>query len=100
MANIVLSAALGLNEGIAVDTHVHRISNRLHWVKTKTPIETEKELVKVIPRFLWKEINVVLVGFGQQRCSAVKPKCGDCMVMEWCPFGKKAFKGHKPNAGG
>ena len=64
-ANLVLNRAFGI-PAIAVDTHVHRISNLLGWVKTKTPSETEKELIKIIPKKYWSDMNKLFVSIGQQ----------------------------------
>jgi endonuclease-3 len=82
-ANLVLG--LGFNiPAICVDTHVHRISNRLGWVKTKTPEETEFALAKIIPRKYWIELNTILVAFGQNLCKPVLPLCSDCFVRHTC----------------
>ena len=82
-ANLVLG--LGFNiPAICVDTHVHRISNRLGWVKTKTPEETEKALEKVIPRSHWIDLNTILVTFGQNLCLPVSPFCSRCPVFKSC----------------
>lgn len=70
-----------------MDTHVHRISNRLGWVKTKTPEETRKGLESWLPRELWSEVNQLLVGFGQQVCLPQRPQCATCLNHELCPFG-------------
>lgn len=64
-ANLVLNRAFGI-PAIAVDTHVHRISNLLGWVKTKTPEQTEKELIKILPKKYWKDINRLFVSIGRQ----------------------------------
>lgn len=71
--------------GIGVDTHVHRIANRLGWAKSSTPEETEKQLQQVFPPKAWKDINICLVGFGQLRCNAKKPMCKGCPVENDCP---------------
>jgi len=82
-ANLVLS--LGFNiPAICVDTHVHRISNRLGWVKTKTPEETEKELKKILPRNEWIGINTTLVTFGQNLCLPILPFCSRCLAVNFC----------------
>ncbi|MEM0350302.1 MAG: endonuclease III [Archaeoglobaceae archaeon] len=81
-ANILLSY-LG-KPAIAVDTHVHRISNRLGLVKTKRPEETEEELKKLFPKELWSKINYVFVGFGQTVCLPRKPICDECPVSDVC----------------
>ncbi len=83
-ANIVLSLCFG-KDFIAVDTHVHRISNRLGWVNTKTPEETEKELMKILDKKYWKEINSLLVEFGKKICRPVGPKCKECPLNNLCP---------------
>ena len=86
-ANLVLT--MGYNrDGICVDTHVHRISNRLGWVKTKTPDQTEKGLEKVIPKSQWRTVNSLLVSFGQEICRPVYPKCPACPVNRHCPSAK------------
>lgn len=83
-ANLVLT--LGFNKlGICVDTHVHRISNRLGFVKTKTPFETEMILRKNLPKKYWKEYNDLLVSFGQNICKPVSPFCSRCHVSPHCP---------------
>lgn len=76
-----------------VDTHVHRICNRLGWVKSKTPEDTRKGLEKWLPRELWSEVNHLLVGFGQQICAPVRPQCATCLNYEICPFGISNLKG-------
>lgn len=89
MAHICMKTAWGEVTGIGVDTHVHRISNRLGWVDTKTPEETRKALENWLPRELWSEVNHLLVGFGQQICKPVKPQCPTCLNYMLCPFGAK-----------
>jgi endonuclease-3 len=82
-ANLVLG--LGFNiSAICVDIHVHRISNRLGWVKTKTPEETEKALERIVPKKLWIELNTILVAFGQNLCLPVSPWCSKCSVNKFC----------------
>ncbi len=83
-ANCVLVYAFKI-PAIPVDTHVHRISNRLGWVKTEKPDETEKELKKIIPRAQWIRVNRLLVRFGQQICLPNNPKHGNCPINEICP---------------
>ena len=65
-----------------MDTHVHRISNRLGWVKTTSPKKTEAKLQQIFPIRFWKDMNVALVGFGQVCCEAKKPLCKECPVHE------------------
>jgi len=86
MAHLYLQEACNKTEGIGVDVHVHRISNRLGWVKTTTPEATRKELEKWLPRDRWRPINKLLVGFGQTVCLPVGPKCLDCRINHLCPF--------------
>lgn len=88
MGHLCMKTAWGVVTGIGVDTHVHRISNRLHWVKTKAPEATRKALEGWLPEELWSEVNHLLVGFGQQICQPVRPKCGSCLNNIICPFGK------------
>ncbi|MEK6809852.1 MAG: endonuclease III [Nanoarchaeota archaeon] len=78
---------------IAVDVHVHRISNRLGWVKTKTPEDTEEALKKIIPTDLWIEVNRLFVGHGQTICVPINPKCSICPVRKYCEFGINNKKG-------
>jgi endonuclease-3 len=82
--------SFGKTTGVAVDTHVHRISNRLGFVKyTKDPIKTMDGLMKKFDKKYWEEININLVGFGQLMCGKVKPKCGQCPVRSDCALGSK-----------
>lgn len=87
MAHLAMNIAWNQVSGIGVDTHVHRISNRLGWTKkeTKTPEETRRALEEWLPRDLWSEINWLLVGFGQQVCLAVGPLCSMCLNQYTCP---------------
>jgi endonuclease III len=83
-ANLVLGLGFGI-PAICVDTHVHRISNRLGLVAAPTPEKTERALAKVLPRELWIDINDLLVTFGQNRCHPVSPRCSDCPLADLCP---------------
>jgi len=87
VANIVLSEAFGVDT-IAVDTHVHRIANRLGIVNTKNPEETEKELEKIVPKKYWRRINKAFVGYGQTVCKPIKPKCNECKLRDVCNYVK------------
>ena len=82
-ANIVLAFAYGKNV-IPVDVHVHRIPNRLGWIKTKTPEQTEKELEKVLPKKHWREFNAIFVQFGQTICQPISPWCSKCPINKYC----------------
>jgi endonuclease-3 len=82
-ANLVMTLGHGL-PGICVDTHVHRITNRWGYVKTKTPEETEFALRKKLPREYWIPINDYLVAYGQNICRPVSPKCSECRLYGLC----------------
>jgi endonuclease III len=84
-ANLVLILAFKSRRNICVDTHVHRISNRLGWVKTRTPEETEEALYRATAPRWWASINLYLVTWGQNVCRPVYPRCGKCVIAEWCP---------------
>jgi endonuclease-3 len=82
-ANLVVT--LGFNKpGICVDTHVHRISNRLGYVRTRNPEETEMALRATLPRRFWIGYNDLLVAFGQNVCAPISPKCSACPVSDLC----------------
>ena len=83
-ANLTLNLGFGI-DAICVDTHVHRISNRLGWVRAKSPDETEAALSAVLPLKYWIEINSLLVSFGKSVCTPVSPFCSQCMLGEECP---------------
>ena len=85
MAHLALQNAWDLNIGIGVDVHVHRICNRLGWVKSKTPEETRLALQDWLPKEYWRDINPLLVGFGQTMCLPVRPRCSDCLLKNDCP---------------
>ena len=81
-----LTMILGHNKpGICVDIHVHRISNRWGYVKTKSPDETEMVLRAILPKRFWKGYNDLLVSFGQNLCKPVSPFCGSCPLEDQCP---------------
>lgn len=86
-ANLTVAVGFDL-PAICVDVHVHRISNRLGLVKTKTPLETETSLRRLLPVKYWKTWNSHLVSFGQTRCGPLRPKCGDCPVCGFCREGQ------------
>ena len=80
-----LVVSLGFDTpAICVDTHVHRIANRLGWIRTRTPHETETALMKLVPRKHWIEVNEIMVGFGQRVCTPLSPHCSTCPVSRWC----------------
>jgi endonuclease-3 len=84
-ANLVLILSHASRDNICVDTHVHRISNRLGWVKTRTPDQTEQALYKVVPRKWWPDVNLYLVTWGQNVCKPVYPRCRACVASTMCP---------------
>ena len=92
MAYLVMNIAWKKQTGIGVDTHVHRIVARLGWTDPevcKTPEKTRKSLEDWLPQDKWTEINWLLVGFGQQICLPLHPKCGECLNRNLCPTGQK-----------
>ena len=104
-ANLVLILAHASPDNICVDTHVHRIANRLGWVTTRTPEETEHALYKVTARRWWPVINLYLVTWGQNICRPVYPLCPQCVLVDICPkigvtkVGKSAVGGGRREAG-
>lgn len=82
-ANLVLNLAFGI-EAICVDTHVHRIPNRLGWITTRTPEESEVALEALWPRKHWIEANGLLVSFGQEVCTPTSPRCSICPFRSHC----------------
>lgn len=92
-ATCVLSYAYDL-DFICVDTHVHRVSNRIGLVRTSSPDRTEEELMKVVPRDLWKSVNELMVRFGQEVCTPLRPKHDICPIREFCDL-YLAEQGHK-----
>ncbi|MGB8343049.1 MAG: endonuclease III, partial [Chthoniobacterales bacterium] len=91
-ANVVLGNAFGINEGIVVDTHVVRLSQRLGLTKQKGPEKIERDLMKLIPRKHWTDWSHWLIWHGRRRCFARKPDCRHCEVLELCPSGKKFIR--------
>lgn len=83
-ANIVLSFAYN-QPVLPIDTHCHRIPNRLGWLKTKTPEKTEIELMKILPKKYWREFNGIFVSFGRKICLPISPKCSICPINNYCP---------------
>ncbi len=83
-ANLVLGLGFGI-PAICVDIHVHRISNRLGWIETETPEQSEYALMSLFPREHWIPLNELLVRFGQQQCTPVSPFCSTCPLSEECP---------------
>lgn len=88
-ANLVLAQAFNI-PAICVDVHVHRILNRIDYVRTKTPLETEMRLRKKLPKKYWIRVNTIFVMFGQYLCRPVSPKCSICPIYNLC--GKRNLK--------
>ena len=84
-ANCVLVFGFG-KPAIPVDTHVHRISNRLGWVRTRTPEETETALSKLIPRVRWLDVNELMVTHGKNVCRPLNPRCDICPIARYCNY--------------
>jgi endonuclease-3 len=100
-ANVVLGNAFGKNEGIVVDTHVARLSQRLGLTKPKDAEKIESDLVKLVPRKHWTNWSHWLIWHGRRRCYARKPDCGHCEVFRLCPSGKiflRTGEAKKPEA--
>ena len=82
-ANIVLSFAYG-KDVLPIDTHCHRIPNRIGWIKTSKPEDTEKALEKILLRKYWREFNAIFVLFGKTICLPVSPLCSKCPIRKYC----------------
>ena len=82
-ANIVLCFAFEKSV-LPIDTHCHRIPNRIGWVKTKSPVQTEIELEKILPKKYWKEFNAIFVLFGKTLCRPISPLCSKCPIERYC----------------
>jgi endonuclease III len=87
-ANVVLGNAFGINEGIVVDTHVIRLSERLGLTKHKDPEKIERDLMELVPKKYWAIWSHWLIWHGRRRCFARKPDCANCEVLRLCPSGK------------
>jgi endonuclease-3 len=83
-ANLVLILSHDSRDNICVDTHVHRIANRLGWVRTRTPEQTEHALYRAVPKRYWPKVNLYLVTWGQNVCRPVYPKCSACVIASMC----------------
>jgi endonuclease-3 len=84
-ANIVLSNVFGIVEGIAVDTHVRRLSERLGLTQNKNQDKIEQDLMKIVPKEMWMRFSDLLIFHGRRICMAKKPKCGECVLNKICP---------------
>lgn len=91
-ANVILSESFGINEGVCVDTHVLRLSQRLGFSKHKDPIKIEQDLMNQFPKKDWETISLTLITHGRKVCDARKPNCKECFLNKLCP---SAFKINK-----
>jgi endonuclease-3 len=87
-ANVVLGNAFGIDEGVVVDTHVKRISNRLKLTNKTDPVKIEQDLVKIVPKRHWTLFPHLLIHHGRQVCTARSPKCEICPIADLCPSGR------------
>jgi endonuclease III len=102
-ANVVLGNAFGKNEGIVVDTHVVRLSQRLRLTRHVEPEKIERDLIKLVPREQWTNWSHWLIWHGRRRCFARKPDCSQCEIFRLCPSGKiflRTGEARKPAAAG
>jgi len=84
-ANVVLSVAFGINEGIAVDTHVKRLSRRLRLTANSDPAKIERDLMKLVKRKEWGDLTNLMIAHGRKICTARKPACDACVLNDVCP---------------
>ena len=84
-ANIVMNESFGKVEGIAVDTHVFRIARKFKLSAKKEAADVERDLLDIIPRELWKNVNSQWIRFGREYCIARRPRCNDCPLADICP---------------
>lgn len=88
-ANVILNVAFGKNEGVCVDTHVLRLSERLGLSKEKTPEGVERDLMRLFPREKWGDVTTWLIWHGRRRCAARRPDCAHCELKHLCPSSEK-----------
>ena len=87
-ANVILGNAFGI-PGIAVDTHVHRVSQRIGLTKNDDPVKIEFDLMEIVPKEEWTHFSSLLIWHGRKTCVARKPLCGICPIRKWCDYGSK-----------
>jgi endonuclease-3 len=88
-ANVVLGEVYGISEGITVDTHVTRLSNRLGWTQHQDAVKIERDLMEIVPKEEWLHFSHRLIQHGRKVCDARKPLCNVCSLAKWCPSAKK-----------
>jgi endonuclease III len=94
-ANVVLGEVYGISEGITVDTHVTRLSNRLGWTKYQDAAKIEQDLMKIVPKEEWLHFSHRLIQHGRKVCGARKPLCQACTLAKWCPSRFGAVRGSR-----
>ena len=87
-ANVIMLEAFNNPQGIAVDTHCKRIANRLGFSKERDPLKIEKDLLNLIPKEYWKDVNHVLIWHGRNTCTSQNPKCNQCSIKKYCKYKK------------
>ena len=88
-ANVVLGQAFGIASGVVVDTHVHRLSQRLGFTEADTPEKIELDLMSLFPQKQWIDLGSILILHGRRTCNARSPKCEECAVRKFCPSAKE-----------
>ena len=88
-ANVVLGEVYGISEGITVDTHVTRLSNRLGWTKHQDAVKIEQDLMRIVPKREWLHFSHRLIQHGRKVCDARRPLCNACTLAKWCPSANK-----------
>ena len=88
-ANVVLGEVYGISEGITVDTHVTRLSNRLGWTKHQDAVKIEQDLMKIVPKEEWLYFSHRLIQHGRKVCDARRPLCSVCTLAKWCPSAER-----------
>ena len=91
-ANIVMCYGFNKSGYIPVDTHVHRIPNRIGWINTKMPEQTEEALKKILPKKYWHDFNDLFVQFGQNICKPIAPRCDICPISRYCKYYKEIYQ--------
>ncbi len=91
-ANVILGTAFGKNEGVVVDTHVTRLSQRFGFTRHTDAVKIEQDLMKLVPRAEWTRFSHTMIHHGRQICQALRPKCDGCPVLAYCPFGRKQVR--------
>lgn len=89
-ANVILQELWDITEGIVVDTHITRLSNRLGFTTNQDAVKIEKDLMELLPKKYWRNFSGTVVLHGRYVCTAIKPKCSDCIIKEYCPSAFKA----------